>query len=147
MKRITLLLLIFSLLCFSLTAQTHKVLYQQLSIGDSVTQIELQVKDSCEVTSWSGHNILIETHLEYREAPLELIVADIKSGYYDIVTTEQNRVFNLKSKPQVKSKNNTTGKDVVVNIVYKIYIPEEFKIISKTQMSRPTDIVLANEIK
>jgi hypothetical protein len=147
MKRIPLLFTLLIFFCLKLSAQSHKVIYQQFPIEDSVTQIQLHFTEPYEVISWSGHNVLVESYIEYQEAPVDLLIADIKSGFYDIESNEKNKIFILKSKPRVKSKNMSSGKDIVVFVMNKIYVPDDFAVVSKTEIFRPTELVLAEKPK
>jgi hypothetical protein len=122
-------------------AQLEKVIYQYFSVKDSTFEIKIDVVDPYEIITWQGANIMVESNITFKGAPLQLLLLTIKDGRYNINVEDNFPSTEFYNKQRSILKNTTTGENVVDKVFLRIYIPEEFYGITKTSFIRRDDIV------
>ncbi|HEY9705757.1 MAG TPA: hypothetical protein V6C58_25195 [Allocoleopsis sp.] len=122
-------------------AQLEKVIYQYFSVTDSTFEIKIDVVDPYEVITWQGANIMVETNISFKGAPLQLLLLTIKDGRYNINVEDNFPSTEFYNRQRSILKNTTTGENVIDKVFLRIYIPEEFYGITKASFVRRDDIV------
>jgi hypothetical protein len=142
---ISLLFLGFSLpICLNGQIQLEKVIFQSFSVEDSTYQFAIKLDEPHEILTWNGANVMVETTIKTKNAPMQLLVLVIKDGRYNVSAEHHYPVTTIKSHPRLILKNTATGQTIEEIITRRVYIPEEFHVRSVSNIARREDIKADN---
>ncbi len=130
--------LFFSALLFIVAtaqAQVTKTIHNTFEVGDA-QNITLKFDGVTEVTNWSGNTILIESAIKLEPAPQNTLNYFIKDGRYEIILDTITDGYTIRHKLLPRSKLKTKVEDINETVEMHIFVPEEFLIVSKQQLTR-----------
>ncbi len=137
------LLSLATLLLFlnSMNAQVEKTFFQTYDITNSVRRISIQSTDNYEFRPWNGVQLMIETTARLDGGNVDLLGILIKEGRYNFKFEqgEDAIVFSTKlsTRPQIKHLGQMCRETVKMYI----YVPEEFVILSKSELVQKETLV------
>lgn len=124
-----------------MSAQVEKTFFQTYDITNGVRRITIQSTDSYELRPWNGVQLMIETTARLDGGNMDLLGILIKEGRYnfEFEQGEEAIVFSAKlsARPQIKHLGQLCRETVKMFI----YVPEEFVILSKSELVQKETLV------
>lgn len=128
------------LMLFALTAeaQLQKILHQSFEL-DEIENITLDLHGEYEIEVWEGNTILTETSVQLYDANPNILKFLVKNGRYEIESNGDGGTINLISKDKTRRAIKTKEGECFEFVNLKIFIPEDFNIVSNKSLQRTLD--------
>lgn len=131
-------ILFFSSLSVSLFAQLEKTIHQTFNVTDA-KNIMIDLPVEYELKTWPGDVVLVETNIKLEQATSAVMNFVVENGRYQVTLDDKNGGnFSLTYKKKSREKLKTKAGECIETVTTRIFIPEFFDILNKTQLWRKT---------
>ena len=132
MKILTLLFVLFS---YTTYGQLNKRLYETFELKH-FNEVSFDLIGEMNLETWPGSALMVETNIDLYQSTQKMLDFFEESGRYKVSATKADSTLNLSSLNKER-KMVRTDKGISEEVVtIKVYIPEEFEIISNTLIRR-----------
>jgi hypothetical protein len=130
------LTILFTSLSFCLFAQLEKTIHQTFNVTDA-RNIAINLPIEYEVKTWPGDAVLVETNIKLEQATSAVMNFVVENGRYQVAFDNQNNGnFAMTYKNPSRAKLKTKSGECVETITTRIFVPDFFEIVNKTQLFR-----------
>ena len=135
-----LITLCFLFLGATLFGQVTKTIHQTFEIEEEVESVALDIFDKFEVEEWAGNNIMVVTKVDLTSGAQHLLDFYVNEGRYDVEASgEEDTALSLVSKDNVRRGLKYKDLTVYEEITMKLYIPENFQLNGKSQLTKKAE--------
>ncbi len=124
-----------------MSAQVEKTFFQTYDIKNGVRRISIQSTDPYELRPWNGVQLMIETTARLDGGNMDLLGILIKDGRYDFEIEQREEAIVFRSKLSVRPQIKHLGQLCRETVKMFIYVPEEFVILSKSELIQKETLV------
>jgi hypothetical protein len=132
---------IFLLFLNNMTAQVEKTFFQTYDIPHEVRRIKIQSTDTYELRPWNGVQLMIETTVQLDGGNMNLLSILIKDGRYNFEFEKSEKAIDLHAKLPTRPQIKQLGQICRETVKMLIYIPEEFVILSNSELIQKETLV------
>ncbi len=124
-----------------ISAQVEKTFFQTYDIKNGARRISIQSSDNYELRQWNGVQLMIETTARLDGGNMDLLGILIKDGRYNFEFDQggEDMVFHLKLPVRTQIKH--LGQMCRETVKMFIYVPEEFVILSQSELVQKETLV------
>lgn len=126
-------------------AQVEKTFFQTYNIGDGSGRITIQANDTYELRPWNGVQLMIETTARLDGGNMDLLSILIKDGRYNFDFEQRGEGLIFHPKLSVRSQIKHLGQICRETVKLLIFVPDEFLILSQTELIRRDLLVTKNK--
>ena len=109
-------------------AQATRVLHQTFEFPDEVSSIESTIaKDSVEIVTWQGINILTETTILLEQASKAIMDNAVEEGRYKLSATASDGTLVINFEQPGRRELRVRGATCYEKVSVRIYIPDTFE--------------------
>lgn len=138
MRILGILLFLSVFVCSIVSGQVQRILHQEFSVSDSITEIKAALYGDYEVKLWPGNNVLLESQIKLYNASEGILEHYLEAGRYELLSEYQGPVLLLTARDQEHLPIKTNRGESFEDLQQRLFIPEEFVEVARGHWRRPS---------
>jgi hypothetical protein len=125
-----------------LNAQVRKFNFESFDVTEKVRQVRIETDEDFIIKSWSGVQLMVETHVDLENGNMDLLGVFIRDGRYSMKTElSSDGILTLRSRLPKRLQVKYQGQVCYEKIKLIIYVPAEFDVQDKANFIRKEVLV------